>query len=411
MSRENRYWSLIWGRIAGMLLLVVFMAGNVCHAEVLLQAAHPAAVFEQGAKYVSGSSRVVDLQGTWHEMGRQYGKLLHKELGDVYFGKLQPFMAAHPDKLPLLRSIAEDRYQANPYKYREVLRGMAETSGLSLEQLKMVNAVEYVAGITQCSGLAVWDEYAGGKLVYGRNYDYAPSFKRLDHDIVVAVYHPADGSLAAATIGYAGEIYAVNGMNEKGIFMELNNGGPSSEGRKERGRINAATNLLSFLFDADSMTYAEKFFQTTSCNSSFLIGVADASKACSYEWRTDGVKHGEVQYPYGLMAMGNHFVHPDWQLAPVTDEKSWQSVSRVKNLVQLAEKHKGKIDADTMKEIMSQRLEAGGSFSDLTVYQLVAEPETQRIWIKGSEDREWTEIALHSFFSRTAAAEKQAKAS
>ncbi len=63
-----------------------------------------------------------------------------------------------------------------------------------------------------------WGDYAEDKLIIGRNYDYSEAFALLKDDVFVTVYHPSDGALATATIGYAGEIYAVNDLNEKGVF-------------------------------------------------------------------------------------------------------------------------------------------------------------------------------------------------
>lgn len=97
-------------------MTIVFLSGSVCQAELLLRADKPTVVFEQGVKYIAGDTKVVNLQGTWRQMGRQYGKLLDKELRDVYFDKLQPFMAEHPDKKELLQRMAEACYQSNAYK-------------------------------------------------------------------------------------------------------------------------------------------------------------------------------------------------------------------------------------------------------------------------------------------------------
>lgn len=63
-----------------------------------------------------------------------------------------------------------------------------------------------------------WGDYAEDKLIIGRNYDYSEAFALLKDDVFVTVYHLSDGALATATIGYAGEIYAVNDLNEKGVF-------------------------------------------------------------------------------------------------------------------------------------------------------------------------------------------------
>ena len=366
------------------------------------------ASFEQGREYGDASVRIIDLHGSWHAMGRQYGHLMAKELHDVWAAKLQPFMAAHPDKAAVMEQLSDRYWRSCPYRYREVMAGMAETSGLSLQQIRMADMVERVAGITQCSALAVWGDYASGPLVYGRNYDFYPSFQTLADDVVVAVYHPADGSHAVATIGYAGEIYAVNAMNDAGLFVELNNGLPSGNGQRIKDGIHATVNLFSMMQDADSFAYLDAFFATTRCNAAYLIGAADGQTARSYEWRVDGVQRGDLTTPAGVMAMTNHFVSPQWEQPLPDDEKSWRSVTRRQNLLERAEEAKGQIDTKRMMEIMDRDLEHGGSKSDLTRYQMVVVPAEQTLWMKTTGHLEWTKIDMKDFFSVTQTRKKAA---
>ena len=399
--RENISMRTIFCFVRMMVVIwcLIFFGIVPAWADALLDTKTPIACFEQGEKYQQSDAKVVNLYGTWHQMGRQYGYLLKDELQRVYFTKLQNFMQQHQDKTAAMCSIAEQLYQYNPYRFREIMQGMSETSGLSLEQIKMTNAVEYVSGITNCSGLAVWQDYARGGLVYGRNYDFYPSFQSLSKDIAVVIYHPADGSLAAATVGYCGEIYAVNGLNEAGLFIELNNGGPSDRGQAN-DRFYSTADLFSLLFDADSMQYMDVFFASMQANAAYLIGAADGKTARSYEWCVDGVKHGEETMPVGVMAMTNHFVHPDWDRPLPTDETSWNSLTRRKNLLQLAEDYKGQIGISCMQDIMMMPLSEGGALSELTVYQMVVMPGNQKMWLHIIGGAGWVEINLQELLQR-----------
>ena len=79
-----------WDRIACFLLvfLVMMMPWNgLAESEGaggILSAEYPARSFEMGTKASMNGISVVDLHGTWHEMGRQYGALLKDELTEVY---------------------------------------------------------------------------------------------------------------------------------------------------------------------------------------------------------------------------------------------------------------------------------------------------------------------------------------
>ncbi|MEG1194994.1 MAG: C45 family peptidase [Clostridia bacterium] len=376
-------------------LAMVFSCTLSC-AETALSISSPVAAFEQGTLVKQGAITVVDLHGTWREMGRQYGQLLSAELAEVT-AFVEAIMNAKEGNAEKAQNIADLQEYQTPYTVRQFFVGMAETSGLTEKQLYLANAVERIAGLPQCSAAAVWDDYTDGALIFGRNYDYGEAFFSLKNDVVVAVYHPADGSLATATIGYAGEIYAVNGINEKGIFLELNNGKPSANIKSPVARITGTTLLFDVLFEADSLNFVDLFFDTALCSSSYIINVADSETAHSYEWCPIGVERGDAATPDGLLVSTNHYVSENWEFATPTDEESWMSLTRRKNLIDQCTQSKGAIDAARMMEIIGTSKEDGGSMNEFTVYQMVVIPETLTLWLRVTDATPWTEIDLGSF--------------
>lgn len=351
---------------------------------------------ENGFLYEENGITVVSLYGSWKQMGRQYGTLCNSYLKDVYQFVRVRFSKDEKKALEGLR-VAERLYAHYPHRFKTFFAGMEETSGLNLDELKLINAVEYMEGF-YCSGMAVWGNYAKGPLIYGRNYDGA-SFAPLYKDVLLTVFHPVDGSLSCATIGYAGEFYCVNGFNEKGLFVELNNAMPSAGYDIHFNRFASTTTLMELLLDADSIAYAEAFFQTEKSFSSFLIGVADSLEARCYEWCTDGIQKGSLDTPNGLMVMTNHYVHREWPYAVPTDSESWYSHTRRNNMLHLAEIHKGKIDVETMCDIMETPMEAGGPQHTLTLYQIVYEPASMKLHLRIVGGPSWTEIFLQDFFN------------
>ena len=365
-------------------------AGEVPAAE------NPAWSFEAGTKTSMNGIKVVDLHGTWHEMGRQYGALLKDELAEVYLfvETIIQYSIGNAEKADTIIAVQTAQ---TPYRISEFMRGAAETSGLTVEQLQAVNAVERIGGLPMCSAVFCWDDYAAGPLVIGRNYDYSDAFDLLKDDLAVTVYHPADGSLAAATVGYIGEIYAVNGLNEKGIFMELNNGKPSANIRSPDTRITGTTMLFSALFEIDELEDWDLFFSTVNCSSSYIINVADSRQARSYEWCPIGFKPGGADLPDGLLVSTNYYVNPEWLFAVPSDEASWLGMTRRNNLIALSENAKGAIDAQKMIEMVDTSVENGGAMDELTVYQMVVVPESKELWIKVVDGADWTYIDLSVF--------------
>lgn len=352
-----------------------------------------------GHSYDNDGITVIDLHGSWYQMGRQYGLLAKEQITDVleYLdGRIGPDEA----QADSARVIADALFELYPDYLKEFFDGASRTSGLSIERLKLCNAAEYVKALFHCSAMAVWGDYSSGKLVFGRNYD-AADFSEISKDLLVTVYHPDDG-IAAATVGYAGEIYCVNGMNEKGIFIELNNGNPSAGSVKHWDLCPSTTELFKLLFEAECLDDADDFFEETRSFGSFIIGVADREEARSYEWCFEGVRRGDLMTEDGLMLSTNHYVNGTWAFDPACDETSWNSITRRSNLHAQANRFKGMIDVEKMEEIMSTPLEEGGPLHCLTRYQIVAVPEDLALYINVPDVGRWVGIDMGRYLSASA---------
>ncbi len=352
--------------------------------------------FEKGVKVRKNQISVVSLYGSWYEMGRQYGNLMKAELEEVHLF-LKTIIENNVGNATMAENIVAVQVRQTPYRILEFMRGAAETSGLTMQQLQEVNAVERIGGLPRCSAAFCWGAYTEGPLVIGRNYDYSDSFSLLKDDVAVTVYHPADDSLAVATIGYVGEIYAVNALNEKGIFMELNNGKPAANIKSPNTRFTGTTTLFSTLFETDELADWDLFFNTTACSSSYIINVADSQRALSYEWCPVGAKLGGADLPEGLLVSTNYYVNPEWLFTPPTDVACWHGITRRANLILLCEAARGKIDDQIMRKIVETPLEDGGAMNQLTVYQMVVIPETRMLWMRVIGGAGWLQIDLSGF--------------
>ena len=199
---------------------------------------------EGGTLYKAGPVSVAQLRGTYRQMGRQYGALFKDDLAAMYTlaveGKMIEFytQTLQPPRRYTeagarrrMAQIADVVYAAYPQNYRDILLGMAETSGLGFDKQKLLNIAELFKFLEAdvppaCSGMAAWGGYtAGGPLVFGRNNDDDAHIHRdMAKYTIGAVFIPDDGSIPAAVVNYVGVIYAPTGMNRDGLFMELNAG-------------------------------------------------------------------------------------------------------------------------------------------------------------------------------------------
>lgn len=369
--------------------------------------------FENGRRIDFGSFSILDLHGTWREMGRQYGALASAAMKKTFKRCVEDELVSQKGMgIDELNQTATAFFANYPYRLAEIIRGMSETSGMDFDKHVQLNAIEVLVAEqlwgsgnnsaalnpAHCSGIAVWGEYSSGTLVYGRNYDYFNYFREYAENLIVAIYHPTDGSLAVATIGFPGCVYLTTGMNEKGIFIELNNGEPSGGALQYHNRIPAIAELFLFLLDSENLSQLESFFQSTRSNFAYVVGTADDQTTKCFEWPVFDVKRRlSVRRP-GLMVATNHFTEPSWGLPRPDDERFSLTRTRRQNLLNLAEHFKGTIDVSRMKKIMDTRIEDLGATTDNTVYQVVAEPGSLSISLKVPDKTDWTDIPLSDFF-------------
>ena len=134
------------------------------------------AIFEGGYRYNAEKLHVVQLNGDCRQMGRQYGYLLKSQIQSYY----QKAINEHPPwGGNWSRENAEDfamgNYANYPDRGKERLNGMAETSGLSMDQLVLIDQYTelfVVSEVFGCSSMAVWGDYtADGSVVQARNED------------------------------------------------------------------------------------------------------------------------------------------------------------------------------------------------------------------------------------------------
>lgn len=341
--------------------------------------------------YDYGQVKLVDLYGSWEEMGRQYGTLTSPMLLHMK-SYLDGFRKQSPEKDSSIQKMGRDLFRNYPHNFKTFFQGASQTSGISLEELVTLNSAEFSEGFF-CSAIAMWNDYSKGNLVFGRNYDTV-HYQEVVHDVMITVFHPSDGSLATAIIGFAGVLYAVNGINEKGLLVELNNGMPSAGFDCDFEMIPSTVLLMDLMLRAQDINYIDAFFKTTRSFSAFIIGVADSHEARAYEWCMQGVKRADEVQPDGLVTITNHYIHPDWPFPVPTDADSWNSLTRFSNLNSQAEAIKGRADANTVQAIMDTEIEKGGPKHDFTRYQFVFEPSTMALDFKLAESAEWAHIDL-----------------
>lgn len=192
--------------------------------------------------------RLLNLWGTWEEMGRAHAYLLGPDIMEIFEGYLLE-AAGGPDMYQMARTILEN-YFYYPDEFMEyangMVLGMADTIGLWSDSLErdldwldfcactaaadLSALVEADYSLFGCSSVGAWgDATAGDPALNGapalaRNWDYYLDYSDIIYNgHLVITYEPDDGLdwVSIATPGFMG---LLSGMNELGVVCEINMG-------------------------------------------------------------------------------------------------------------------------------------------------------------------------------------------
>ncbi len=367
------------------------------------------ATFEGGTAYRTADDIywVLDLKGTWREMGRQYGALVKADLKAFYTeitSDLERRGMSLEDQLIVARGLSGDLSAG----LNDLMDGMVETSGLTSDEIRLLNVgIFNLSGVLleaesndACSGIGAWGAYApGGKLVFGRNWDMMrDGMLGYMRYLSVAVFHPDEG-IAYANVHPLGNVYMETGINERGLFLELNNGMYSDLSTFE-DRESSVSVLADALTRCGTIDEAAEYLAGIPAEAAYIIQLADLDRAVSVERATFDcrVREGDEN---GLLVAYNSFVPPypgTWE-GKVTPAR--EDDGRYDNLVSLArsERFYGKLDAAAMKELMDIEFKDGGAVHKGTVLQVVAVPEDLCLWVRGYKFSDWQMVDLRALFA------------
>ncbi len=356
--------------------------------------------FEGGDRYLAGNYTVILLEGSYREMGRQYGGLMKTELIAEY-AMLTGALEDRGYTIDYLRSYAAAGTQSQPERMKEITRGMAETTGLTEEDLAILyyGPALYISMPAGCSYLAVWDNYTtDGSIVLSRNWDLPDFLEPFNQYYVLAVYQPTDGSNGVATFGPAGS-QPETLMNSAGLFIADDNSGLVPVGQDYRPDL--ISEFFRLMLDYSDLSGLKTAVLTTRPNLAWIVDVGSPEGAYVFEV---GLNETKVRTGDGVVAAANHFVDPSWTL---TTPPAAHSVSRYANLLSQAEAAKGTIDAAKMMQIREVLLADGGAtfrHADIEGYpyssnhHVVFVPATETLWMKVI-DLDWQKVELAPLFA------------
>ncbi|MDP2238764.1 MAG: hypothetical protein Q8K18_01205 [Burkholderiales bacterium] len=335
---------------------------------------------------------ILNLEGDYTDMGRQYGALLKNEF-PVLFQEMDAAIGFNDTNKVYLTLIAATMAE----RERQFLTGMSQESGLNdFDKHEFLNAALFFMYNPGCSALAATGPRTeSGFTIAGRNFDnprgtgdkYANLLKGR---AILVIYNPRaqftglhrDNSVAM--MSYFGWFHGLTILNEKGIYLEYNNATNSIP----MIRADLPTLLLHYrdglhkniyaAFDSDSLDEVDTALSGR-VSVANMTQVADKNQVWHYEHSP--YENSENSFSRKLLAgqatgrfsysntantssFTNHFFSDNWGPHQnlnfsLEHDSASKTVARLVNLQGLAGSE-ARITPEMMKNIMTTRLLSNG---------------------------------------------------
>jgi hypothetical protein len=351
---------------------------------------------------------VAVLNGTWRDMGRQYGSLLGgliREFYGVVNGSGMSYW--------FLKDKSEYYYNNCSQDIKDLISGLADTSGLSLEQQKILYFITYIIfnrnNINGCSQISAWGDYTGGQpLVIGRNADLVYPFTKYQKYICVVVYNPTGSQNSVASVNFIASIpVPPTNLNSSGIYMASNSGKLSDPTYIDERMPQFFSTMFNSQFNNSTITDVNATLMNTNNLPGFamIYNVADTNEGRVYELNPFAAK---MRTGIGLVAASNHFIISDWTGLQSVQSGSYTgyTIERLNIMHSFGEGDKGSINAQQMMKMFDRSLSEGGptispsgnQASASTVYQIVTVPAELIMWVKAVGFINWQKVDLNLYF-------------
>eukprot|EP01084_Bolivina_argentea_P104417 186972_1 len=300
-------------------------------------------------------------------------------------------------------------HQRYSYSFSTFIHGMSQGSQLSLNDCKILNAMETLQLVSdnnnfilgKCAFISVPPTMTENNApIIGRNYDYPPPFDVIAKYLTISILHQPN-KVTTSIIAMPGQIYCPSCLNEKGIFMELNNGFASGGLRIEYERETLLIKMLEVLQNSETMNEVKVKMNSFQSDYSLIINVNGPNNdGMSYEYSSSlGMKLNEM-YNDETYVSTNFFLNSNWNDSiPVANDENtpWNAVTRRNNLMNLT-KDLNSVNMDDMKEIMNVEIENGGAYHVHTIYQIIFDTYTSSLLVRNRHQINWQFVDLREFW-------------
>jgi hypothetical protein len=170
--------------------------------------------------------KILHLNGSNYNMGYQHGYFLGEQISENLRCYLS-YYDSHGWSYDQVIDVWEIMDDYLPQNYIDEMQGMADGSGLSFDDIVVINMFPDIYNIfnKSCCGGAIWgDATSDGNLYHIRSLDWdlntvdPETGKHIQENIIIIVRNPEDG-FASLSPDFTGHICTWNGFNEKSISI------------------------------------------------------------------------------------------------------------------------------------------------------------------------------------------------
>lgn len=342
-SKHTRPFGFYIVHIILALAAVWTLLGQLCLSATIMPTEPPKVVARcgRGVLLDIAEQRVLLVAGSPYEMGYQQGRLLKGHIREVIDNILLLARAGDAQQSDdffkdTLNKIWARAGKFIDQRYLEEMQGLAAGANISLEQVQLANIFPEQF---HCSGFALLGKATvDGKLYHGRILDYMTEVGLQDH-AVVTVAKP-NGYHAFVTVGFAGFLGSVTGMNDQHVAI----GEMGGRGQGQWDGMPMTFLLRKALEEADNYDQAVDLFRKT-------------PRTCEYYYVISDGKNADAG---GLACTGDTFdviglgQYHSLLTQPVADTVLLSAGKRYQYLVSLVNDRFGKIDLDYALDIMNR---------------------------------------------------------
>lgn len=335
---------------------------------------------------------------SYYKMGYKYGKELKEELHFSRNELIKNFtsLGISKERIYAEANLFSKRYSKT---YLDFLYGMKESSQMSLNDINLLNGMETILGLVQCTFAYIPSSQTEKKnSLIARNYDYNPQiYAQISNNLVVTTIAFND-KIPLTIIGLPGQIYCATGFNQAGLFIQINNGMFSGGSKVNYRTKTILTKLMEILQKSSNFAQADRFISSLKSDYSLIVTLSDKNQSLAYEF-SSSQNLGMKKHNDELLVCTNFFLSKDWgNILPKIEENSYSyALRRRKNMISLLQEQTS-IDINLLTKIMEIDINQGGALTDNTIYQVIFEPTNSTLLIRRPyfTDKNWQSIPIRS---------------